>query len=348
MTLGSKIILIISGILLLSAVGFIIYQQFEMKAMQTQINSSLVAQQTLLDGITRSSAQYVTKQDLDAFAQQNNVNLATIQQNVSTLNATISGMNQVVANSSAQTGNNLPSTGTTPNPTPTPSPTVSCNGQQIPCPNTDPYGYQSNQQTLQLNEDFTQPAATAGGTPSTTQVPIGSASFSAWQKAPWSVNILPRTYDITNVLATDPTGKQYVYNQFSISADGKSYTVPITTAKFVQQYPSATFSFWNPRLFLTAGGGVDVTHLGGSGNAGVALGIMSYGQTKPSPSISVLQVGAVYETGTQRPALVLNPISFNLKGLLPTGLVDNTFVGPSVQVDTAGNVFGGLNLDIGF
>lgn len=347
MTFTNKLIIIISGIILLCAVGFIIYQQHAMSTMQQQINTSMVAQQTLMDNITRSSAQYVTKQDLDDFAKQNNVNLATIQQNVNSLNATISGMNAVVANSTGEKQNNLSSTNTTPNPTPTSPPTVNCNGQQIPCPNADPYGYLTNQQNLQLNEDFAQPSATAGGAATTTQVPIGTTSFSAWQKNPWSINISPRTYDLTNVLATDPDGKQYVYNQFSISVNGKSYKVPITTAKFVQQYPTPSFSFWNPRLFLTAGGGVDVTHLGGSGNAGAALGIMSYGQSKVSPSISVLQLGAVYETGTQRPAVVVNPISFNLKGLLPSGLVDNTFVGPSVQVDSAGNVIAGINLNLG-
>src|ERR1700722_670580 len=337
MTLGSKIILILATIAGLCAVGFIIYQQHEMSTMQQQINASVVAQKTLLDNITRSSAQYATKQDLDAFAQQNNVNLAAIQKDVDSLNATITGMNQIVANSSGENLNNLPSTNTTPNPTPPTTTTVNCNGQQIPCPSADPYGYQKNEQNLQLNEQFAQ-----------VQVPVGTASFSAWQQNPWSVNLYPRTYDVTNVLATDQNGQQYVYNQFSISTNGKSYTVPITTAKFVQQYPTPSFSFWNPRLFLTAGGGVDVTAIKGSANVGATLGIMSYGQTKTLPSLSILQVGVVYETGTQRAAAIINPINFNLGCILPKGLIDSTYVGPSLQIDAGGNFIAGGNLSVGF
>lgn len=354
MTLLNKILLILLGIVVVGAFGFIIYQQHEMTAMQTQLNTAITAQQTLLDGITRSSAQYVTKSDLDAFAAQNNVNLSVIQKDVEKLSATISGVNNVDVNSVGQNQSNLPSTTSTTNPIAKPvSNTVSCNGQQIPCPNADPYGYQSTQQTLALFEPFAaQPATTTPATTaaSPTQVPIGTVGFSAADQAPWNVNIYPRSYDITNVLATDVNGKQTVYNQVSITTNGKSYTLPISTAKLEQQLPTSSFSFFNPHLFLTAGGGVDVSKLPvlGSANVGATLGIMSWGQTKANPTISVLQIGAGYETGTSKPAAILNPISFNVGAIFPKGIVNNTYVGPSIQVDTGGNVFAGANVSVGF
>jgi hypothetical protein len=350
MNLLNKILLILLGIVVVGAFGFIIYQQNEMKTMQTQLNTAITAQQTLLDGITRSSAQYATKSDLDAFAAQNNVNLSVIQKDVAKLSATISGVNSVAVNSVGQNQNNLPSTSSTTNPTSKPvSNTVSCNGQQISCPNTDPYGYQSTEQTFALSEPFS--TTSSGATTSTpTQVPIGSVGFSAANKAPWNVNLYPRSYNVTNVLATDNNGKQTMYNQFSITTNGKSYTLPISTAKFEQQLPTSSFSFFNPHLFLTAGGGIDVSKLPvqGSANIGATLGIMSWGQTKASPTISVLQIGAAYETGTSKPAAILNPISFNIGGIFPKGIVNNTYVGPSVQVDTGGNVFAGANVSVGF
>ena len=55
-----------------------------------------------------------------------------------------------------------------------------------------------------------------------------------------------------------------------------------------------------------------------------------------------------YEIVAQRPAIVLNPISFNIGKVLPVGLVDNTYVGPSVQMDTKGDVSVGAGLSVGF
>ena len=36
-----------------------------------------------------------------------------------------------------------------------------------------------------------------------------------------------------------------------------------------------------------------------------------------------------------------------MKGFLPENLVDNTYIGPSLSIDTGANIFAGLNLSIG-
>src|ERR1019366_640136 len=336
MTVTTKILLIVIGILIVSGVGFAIYQHHEMSVMQTQINSSLVAQKQLADGITRSSSQYVTKDDLNAFATASGANLTAIQKDLDTLNATITGVNNISVSSSGVDKTNLASSSTTVNSAPGAIPTVNCDGKQIPCPNADPFSYQAKIQNLALNEPF-----------GTTQVPVGSISFNAASQTPWSENLYPRTYDVANVLGTDANGKHYIYNTFVITTNGKSYKLTINNSKYEEQYPAPSFSFWNPRLFLTAGGGIDITKFSGSANAGGTIQIMSYGKTKSSPAISILQIGAGFETGTQKAAVILNPVMFNVGGLLPTGMIDNTFIGPSLQMDFGGNMFVGLNLAVG-
>jgi hypothetical protein len=335
-TITTKILLIVIGILIVSGVGFAIYQHHEMSVMQTQINSSLVAQKQLADGITRSSSQYVTKDDLNAFATTSGANLAEIQKDLNTLNATITGVNNVSVSSAGVDKTNMASTSTAVNPTPGAIPTVTCDGKQIPCPNADPFGYQSNLQNFSLSEPF-----------GTTQVPVGTVSFNAASKTPWDENLYPRTYDVANVLGTDANGKHYIYNTFTITANGKTYPLTINNSKYEEQYPSPSFSFWNPRLFLTAGGGVDITKFSGSANAGGTIQIMSYGKTKSSPAISILQLGAGFETQTQKAAVILNPVMFNIGGLLPNGMIDNTYIGPSLQMDFGGNIFVGLNVAVG-
>lgn len=328
MTLLNKILIFAGVIILIGLFGFTIYKLNEISNRQVAIETKIVAQKELVEGIMRSQNQYATKDDINKFIKDNGVNLKAIKEDLDNLHAEISSVNVILVNSAGQRGTNIPSTGggvTNPNP-------VNPN-------DPDPFGYMKKEQLLSLNEKFAD-----------VNVPFGKVGFSAWQEKPWSINILPRQYKVINVVGTDENQRNYFYNKFSVNVDNKDYDIKISTAETKQEFPEAKFSFWNPRLFLTAGGGISLTQapIQGSANLGVTLGIMSYGKFKTTPDISVLQIGLGYETGSQRPAAILNPVSFNIGKLLPNGLANNTFVGPSLQVDTAGNVITGGNLSLGF
>ena len=328
MSLLNKILIIVGAILLIGFFGFTLFKMNEISNRQVAIQTQIVEQKELIDGIVRSQQKYSTKEDMEAFIKENNVNLNAIKKDLETLQAQVSAINIIEIGSTPQSQTGLPSTHTGPGPVTPTDPK-----------NPDPYGYLTKQQKLALSENF-----------SGVMVPFGEVGFSAWQEKPWSIDIPQRNYKVINVVGTDENNRNYFYNKVTVNVNNKDYDIVINKAETRQEYPSAKFSFWNPRLFLTAGGAVNLTHapIQGSANAGVTLGIMSYGQFKTTPDISVLQVGASYQTGTQRPAAIVNPVSFNIGGLMPKGLVNNTFVGPSVQVDTAGTVFAGGNLSLGF
>lgn len=328
MTLLNKILIFVGATLIIGLFGFTLYKLNEISNRQLSIETSLVAQKELADNIMRSQAQYASKGDIEAMIKANDVNIKAIQDDLANLHAELSSVNVILVNSTGQRGTNIPSTkggGTNPNP--------------VDPNNPDPHGYLKNQQDLVLNENF-----------SNVKVPIGKVGFSAWQKDPWSIDILPRQYKIVNVIGVDDNQRNYVYNKVSVKVDNKDYPLNITSAETKQEFPEAKFSFWNPRLFLTAGGGVSLTQVPvqGSANAGVTLGVMSYGRYKTNPAISVLQVGLAYETGSQKPAAIINPVNFNIGGILPKGLANNTYLGPSLQVDLSGNVLTGGNISIGF
>ena len=97
MTTLEKVLFAVLGVVLVAFGIFVAVKEHQVSTMQTTINSSLVAQKTLLDNITLSSSQYVSKSDLDAFAAQEGANLSVIQQSLNTLNA------QIVAINAAQT-----------------------------------------------------------------------------------------------------------------------------------------------------------------------------------------------------------------------------------------------------
>ena len=185
MTTLEKVLFAVLGVVLVAFGIFVAVKEHQVSTMQTTINSSLVAQKTLLDNITLSSSQYVSKSDLDAFAAQEGANLSVIQQSLNTLNAQIVAINAAQTTSTGQSQTNAPSSSQTPNPTPPPTTTtVACNGSTATCPGpVDTYKYTQNIQTLALNEDFAN----------NVQVPTASISFNAASQTPWNYTVYPRT-----------------------------------------------------------------------------------------------------------------------------------------------------------
>lgn len=321
----SEIIIVIGVILGVLGIGYVIYREENNKLAQTALSAQVIQQQALLDGIVRSSSTYASKQDIDNLAAANQVDLQTIQDNISKLNATLSAINVVSSNSVAQNGTNQPSSSQTPNPTPT---------ANLP---DDPYSYQKNIQNLNLSEDF----------PDKTQVPIGAVSFDASKPAPWNTKIYARQYTASNVIAVDENQRQIVYNKLSITTNGQSYTIPITTATTIQQTPTASFSF-NTKLIMGLDGQVNANRVQGEVNPNIGVSFFSYGQYKTSPDFLIGEASVGYSAINKTGNLTITPIAWNVgKAALPN-LMSNTYIAPGLSINTDGTLAAGLGLRIEF
>jgi len=320
-----KILVAIGAVLTIGALGLIIYNQIQIKNQQTAIQTQLVEQKQLVDGIMRSQNQYATKADIDKFAKDNNVNLSAIKDDLDKLNAHVTSINVVIASSLGQRGTHIPTTPGPVNPTP------------IDPNNPDPWGYMKAQQNLALNEDF-----------GSVKVPFGQVGFSAWQQKPWSIDIPQRDYNVATVVGTDENQRQYFYNKFSMTTGGKTYDIPIKSATTKQEYPSPKWSWWNPRLLMGLDGGVNITNVKGEFTPSVNVGIMSYGQYKTIPDFSILEVGVGYGTINKTPQVLVTPVAYNIGKNLFSPLMNNTYIGPSLQIGTDGSVGAGAGLRVGF
>lgn len=332
MSLSTKILLIVGSIITLGLLSVIVYQQVQISHRQQAIEEQVVAQKQLVDNIMRSQSTYATKDDINSFVKDNGLNLKAIQDDLDKLHSTLTSVNSVKVDSNGVQATNVPSTNTgTKNPSPPATTTVTCDGKELNCPNPDQYGYLQKQELLTLNEPF-----------GNVQVPIGSVGFSAWQKDPWQINILPREYHLTSVIGVDENERQTIYNKVSIKAGDKSYDVEIATAQAQQVYPEAKFSWWNPRLFLGLDGGITVAQFSKAGPIhgefipSLNLGIMSYGRYKTTPDFSILELGVGYGTVSQTVQFVLTPVTYNIGKHLP--FMNNTYIGPAVAVGTDGGV----------
>ncbi len=317
MSILNKILICICALTILGALGFIAYKQYEISVRQTAIETQVVKQKELSDSIMRSQNEYATKDDIEKFIKSNGASLKVIQDDLKSLHAEISAANVVSVHSSGQKGSNIPSTGTggsNPNPT-----------------NSDTYGYLKNTQTLSLNEKFNIP------------VPIGQVGFSAWQPSPWNVNIFPREYKVVSVIGTDENQRTYVYNKFSVKVDNKDYDVKIASSETKQEYPDSKWSFWSPRLYIGADGGIDIStvptissQIKGQFVPSINFGFISYGQFKRQPIFSVAQVGIGASVIDAKPKVIVTPIAYNIGQHVP--FISNTYIGPSVGIGFNGSV----------
>lgn len=327
MSLSTKILVAILTILVICMGGFIVFKEIQNEKMITEIQKSVIEQKQLLDNISRAQSSYASKEDIENFAKQQNINLDVIRKDVQGLNAEIKGINGITVVSKGQNDNNLPSTDTTPRPDHvSPDPSV-----------PDPFGYLSNAQNFDLNEKF-----------SNVDVPFGKISFSAWREKPWDVNVIERKYSITSVLAQDENGKHYSYSKFAIQSGGKTYNVKIDDNKFIEEYPASKMSWLNPKLFMFANAGVDVSSapISGEFTPGVSIGVISYGKTKVNPSMSFLQLGIGYGVVNKHLEFSLSPIQYNLGQHLP--LISNTYIGPTIQTNLQGHITPGAGVSVGF
>ncbi len=323
-----------AGVLaLVAALLLIIKWQHDTMRKQEAIEQSVVEMKKLNEDIIRSQSKYISKEDLDKYAKEWDINLEIIRQDLKTLGAEVQGISHFLTTTPGWNGTDLPSTGETPGGNG--PPTVECpDGEEVECP--DPYGYQSNRQILALNEPFGN----------NKYVPFGSVGFSAWKQNPWDVNIFPRTYSVTSVLGQDKNGKHYMHHKFMITSQGKTHPIEIQDAKFVEVYPEPELRF-NPRLFLGVDGGMHVNPLPQAEfTPTLQVFFASYGKTNIAPEWTFAGVGVGFETQAKNVNLTVTPFLYNLGQHLP--LVDNLHVGPSVSVNTSGSfsVLGGIRVGL--
>lgn len=304
---------VIAGlIIVIGGLIFVIKKQSDLADQQALIQQSVIEMKQLGDGIVRSQAQYVSKDDLDQFGKNLGINLDLIQKDLNALGANVQGINSVLVSSSGFQGNNLPSTNTNP-------------GNVSAGTTPDPYGYLTNQQNFSITETF-----------DSVSIPFGSANFSAWKDKPWGLDVYKRNYNVSTVIGQDENGRHYTYNKFTVDTQGKTYTIPIASSKFEEVYPNPSFKF-SPRFYLGITTGAVINPAPKAELTPTAqIDLFSYGKTAIDPDWSILGLGVGYETQLKRPVIVVSPVSYNIGHHIP--LMNNLHIGPTMSLDTAGGI----------
>jgi hypothetical protein len=218
-------------------------------------------------------------------------------------------------------------------------PAVECkDGSTVTCP--DEFGHLTQRQVIKLQEPFGNKS-----------VPVGDVGFSSWKPKPWDVNLYPRKYQVTNIVSVNNDGKTNMHSQITISSNGEDIVVPIEKASYIEKYPNAKFGF-NPRLYFGVGAGFVPYNIAsvqpdivGEVVPGANVFLFSYGKTNMDINWAILGLGLGYATQNQSLGFLLSPVYYNVGKPIP--LMENLFLGPTVSLDTSGNLGVLLGLSVG-
>jgi hypothetical protein len=340
----TKAAMIAAGAVLLALLVINVKSCIDSKAQRDAMHQEMVEMKRLSDNIVRSQAKYVSKEDFKKFAKESGIKLDEIRDDLDEKDAQIKALSNVLVASLGRKQSGLGSSGTTPRPPGEPGdpriPTIPCNGIDVECP--DPFGYLTNSQHLALTEPF----------PKNQEVPIGSVTFDAWKEKPWSIDIRQRNYHITTVIGQDKRGRHYTYHKFEIGVDGKRYPVEIKDAQLVEEFPEASFSWWNPRVGIGMHGGIAFNTSGSDGVVGgvavpsLSFSPFSYGQTETKPTWVFGRIGVGADVANKTVSFSLAPAMWNIG--TEVEFIQNTYLGPVIGADIDGRINVGLGITTDF
>ena len=311
------------------------------KNQRDAMQSELTELKRMTDQVVRSKTQYVTKEDLDKFGKDLGLNLDEIKKDMATNDAKMAAISKALVVSLGRRQTGVPSSWTRPTNNTTTPVAVCPDGSEQTC--EDEFGYWAKAQGLNLTEPFPN-----------VEVPIGSVTFEAWKKDPWSIDVKPREYHVTTVLGRDKSGRHYTYNKFEVGVDGKKYPVEINDSVLKEILPEASFSWWNPRFGIGLHGGVgfnttpspDRDTVSAAFGPTISFSPFSYGELEVKPDWIFARIGvgvdAVHGTAT----FSLAPAMWNLGSEVE--FIQNTYLGPVITVDHQSRVGVGIGITTDF
>lgn len=315
--------------LIAALIGVIAWQRSRLSDAEARVRElSSVGQVSLPDGTVRAAEIQTAPGGADEFASHLGVDLSQIRNDAAALGASVNSLVASTVRTYGKTQAGLASSASEARPA------ASAAAPSEAPPGVDRWKYTESRQVLTL----TEPAP--GG-----EVPWGTVGFSAWQQAPWDIQVLPRSYKSYTVGAIGSDGKRHAYTQFEIEVDGRTYKLPVANAQYVEDEPPSSFRW---RLTPMLGIGIGPFVHAAEGVAvlpGLQFALASYGQPGTFATWVFAVPGVAYEPRLGGLALTLVPAYFNIGKPLP--LLENLYVGPDVAVQFGGGVSVGVSAGVG-
>jgi hypothetical protein len=326
------------SLIILGLLGFIGYQQRKISNQDVKI-TDLVHQKDLGNGVTRSGVRIGTADDVDGFAADAGVSMATVKEDAEKHGAVVTGVNVVEGTTHGTVASGVSSSRTKKWTIPTEQPSGSQASKEPP----KPAGTESNE------KEVCKKCSDCGSSKSEVsheeqildlvekvgekEINVGEVSFKSWELKPWSYSLFPRTFKSATVIAEDDDGNKLAYNHLEISVNGTSFELPVTTSTLVETPKPAKFR-WFPRLNLGVGAGMTKS-IDPEFKAGVSLSLANYGSMKLLPDWQFIGVGVNYSV-QDLVSFSITPAYYRIGKHLP--LVENLYFGLDLSIGLSANM----------
>lgn len=311
-----KLILAILSLTIIGLLVIILWYQFSLDRKQREIEASVIQQKELTNLLMRSSNQYASKEDIEKYIKQSKIDLDAIKKDLDKLNGEIVAVNTVMANSKGYVVTDQSQTRFIFSTLPI---TIPSNVS----PNTTPdfNNWYKGTSYLTISEKFPN-----------IDVPFAEVGFNAGSDKPWTSNVYGRKYTATSIIAEDQDHRHIVYNQLKLTSNDKDYFIKVDKAETIEKYPTPSFSFFNPRLFIGFGAGGSLSEPYYDFAPNLSASFMSYGRYRDIPEWSIFNIGASYSLVRKQAMFSVAPVMYNL-GKHLTPLVRNLYIGPGIDFD---------------
>ncbi len=303
--------------------GILFYQNQKLKGQVAEYAGQLDINYKALTKSLQQAETKLAKNDdeLDAFAEQRELDLKTIKNNLKSLDAYLVAVASSEAKTSTVVNNHYISNKTTSSEIEVPL----CKDDGRPI---DIYSYTKNIETTRLEDS--------------NGMVIADVSFSAAQKRPWSSKVFGLSYLINNTIGEGPGGQVILTTELLAEnpevQSGELFRIDGFNSRLLQAPTSPPeFDWWDPSLFLTTQLGLGVyQELQFSAGISVGFSPFSYGNLK------VLGVSIGYDAFNNTFLAALHPILYNVGAHIP--LISDLFVSLYCGIDSNTSVSIGIGI----
>lgn len=190
----------------------------------------------------------------------------------------------------------------------------------------DPYGNFSKVSTLNLTENVG----------SNKDVPLGLAEFHPTRQNPWDVQIFPRKYTTSVLIASNDEGIKTAYAKMSITSNDLTIDLPQTQVSYYEKLPTPKFTLWNPRFLVGFDVGWNLQKNSFSDGLIAQAYISSYGALKQVPVWYIGGIGVSYDINNSSYNVAFSPFAYKVTS--NNSIIHNITTAPTIMSDIHGNI----------
>lgn len=285
-------------LILLAPAVILLIQNAQLKKQNASlIENVTIGQKALTDSLLRAESKIAsTQEDLTDFADQNQLDIEAIRDDLKTLDATLAAIAITEGGTTTIVKNYYKADDSTPSDIEVPK----CKEDGRPI---DVWGHTKSVEAIDLEDS--------------NGMKVAKASFEAAKERPWSSKVYGIRYKVLNSIGRQQNGRLVLHTELTAenpeAQPGETFRIKSVSSQMLElPAPRASFDAWDPKLYLAVNLGLVVRpEIDFSASFALGFSIMSYGDWR------FIGVTAGYDAYQNNLRASLIPVLYNLGSPMP-------------------------------